>query len=37
VKAWINPEGYRRFIAGKRRAFEDEVDTEHGVAPSPSK
>jgi len=31
VKAWIDPEGYRRFIAGKRRAFEDEVDVEMGV------
>ena len=34
---WDEPaEGYRRFIAGKRRAFEDEVDTENGVATSPS-
>jgi metallo-beta-lactamase class B len=31
VKAWIDPEGYRRFIAGKRRAFEDQVDEELGV------
>ena len=31
VKAWIDPEGYRRFIASKRRAFEDEVDLEMGV------
>ena len=31
VKAWIDPEGYRRFIAGKKRAFEDEVDQELGV------
>jgi metallo-beta-lactamase class B len=31
VKAWIDPEGYRRFIAGKRRAFEDEADLEMGV------
>ena len=31
VKAWVDPEGYRRFIAGKRRAFEDEVDLEMGV------
>jgi metallo-beta-lactamase class B len=30
VKAWIDPEGYRRFIAGKKRAFEDEVDEELG-------
>ena len=34
VNAWIDPEGYREFIAGKRRAFEDEVDRELGVAPS---
>jgi metallo-beta-lactamase class B len=31
VNAWVDPEGYRRFIAGKRRAFEDEVDAELGV------
>ena len=31
VKAWIDPEGYRRFIAGKRRAFEDQVDEELGA------
>lgn len=31
VSAWIDPEGYRRFIAGKKRAFEDEVDTEMAV------
>jgi metallo-beta-lactamase class B len=35
VKAWIDPEGYRRFIAGKKRAFEDEVDEELG-APGPA-
>jgi metallo-beta-lactamase class B len=28
VQAWIDPEGYRRFVAGKKRAFEDEVDEE---------
>lgn len=31
VDAWIDPEGYRRFIAGKKRAFEDQVDAEMGV------
>ena len=31
VKAWMDLEGYRRFIAGKKRAFEDEVDEELGV------
>jgi metallo-beta-lactamase class B len=31
VKAWIDPEGYRRFIAGKKRAFEDQVDKEMSV------
>lgn len=30
-KVWIDPEGYRRFIAEKKRAFEDEVDEELGV------
>ena len=31
VKAWVDPEGYRRWVASKRRAFEDEVDREMGV------
>jgi len=31
VKAWVDPEGYRQFIAHKRRDFEDEVDEEMGV------
>lgn len=31
VKAWVDPEGYRRFVAGKRRAFEDQVDHEMGA------
>jgi metallo-beta-lactamase class B len=31
VKAWLNPEEYRQFVAGKRRAFEDQVDREMGV------
>jgi len=31
VQAWVDPEGYRRWIAGKRRAFEDEVDREMGA------
>jgi len=31
LTAWIDPEGYRRFIAGKKRAFEDQVDVELGV------
>ena len=31
VAAWVDPEGYRRFIASKKRAFEDEVDAEMGV------
>lgn len=33
VKAWMDPEGYRRFVAGRKRSFEDEVDKELG-APS---
>ncbi len=32
VNAWIDPEGYRRFVATKKRAFEDEVDAELGVS-----
>lgn len=35
VKAWIDPEGYRRFIGDKKRAFEDEVDTELGAPKAP--
>ncbi|MDG2518376.1 subclass B3 metallo-beta-lactamase [Lysobacter soli] len=31
VQAWVDPEGYRQFVAGKRRAFEDEVDAEKDV------
>jgi len=31
VAAWVDPEGYRRFISGKKRAFEDQVDKELGV------
>ena len=32
INAWIDPEGYRQFVANKKRAFEDEVDLELGVA-----
>lgn len=32
VNAWVDPEGYRRWVAGKKRAFEDQVDEELGVA-----
>jgi len=32
VKAWVDPEGYRRWVAEKKRAFEDQVDEELGVA-----
>ncbi len=34
VNAWVDPEGYRRFVAGKKRAFEDQVDREMGVQKS---
>jgi hypothetical protein len=37
VNAWIDPEGYRRFIASKRRAFEGEVDLEMGVTSAAKK
>lgn len=30
VKAWVDPEGYRRFVSSKKRAFEDQVDLELG-------
>jgi metallo-beta-lactamase class B len=32
VNAWVDPDGYRRFVAGKKRAFEDQVDEEMGVS-----
>lgn len=32
IKAWINPAEYRQFVAAKKRAFEDQVDLELGVA-----
>jgi hypothetical protein len=35
VNSWVDPEGYRRFIASKRRAFEDEVDSEMGKNKTP--
>ena len=35
VNAWVDPEGYRRFIANEHRAFEDEVDAELGVKKEP--
>jgi metallo-beta-lactamase class B len=31
VRAWVNPEEYRRYIARWKRAFEDQVDLEMGV------
>ena len=31
--AWVDPDGYRQFIAQKKRAFEDEIDKELGVNP----
>lgn len=37
VSAWIDPEGYRRFIAHKKHAFEEQVDLEMGVPAKPAK
>ena len=34
VNAWIDPEGYRRFVSKQKRAFEDQVDLETGVPKS---
>ena len=31
VAAWVDPEGYRRFVAGKRAAFEKEVEAENAA------
>ena len=36
VTAWVDPEGYRRFVAKQRRTFEDEVDAELGAPKSAS-
>ncbi|PKR87344.1 subclass B3 metallo-beta-lactamase [Pleomorphomonas diazotrophica] len=30
---WVDPEGYREFVAGKKRAFEDQIDREMGAKP----
>jgi metallo-beta-lactamase class B len=32
VRAWVNPEEYRQFVARQKRAFEDEVDLELGAS-----
>jgi metallo-beta-lactamase class B len=32
ISVWMDPEGYRRWVAGKKRAFEDQVDKEMGVS-----
>jgi metallo-beta-lactamase class B len=37
VNAWIDPEGYRLFIAHKKHAFEEQVDLEMGVPAKPAK
>jgi metallo-beta-lactamase class B len=37
VNAWVDPEGYRLFVAKQKRAFEDEVDLELGVAKAGAK
>ena len=36
IDAWIDPDGYRRFIAAKKRAFEDQVELELGVTKAPA-
>ena len=35
AQAFVDPEGYRRFVANQKRAYEDEVDREMGV-PKPA-
>lgn len=32
VNAWVDPEGYRRYVASERAKFEAEVDAEMGVS-----
>lgn len=34
IAAWVDPEGYRQFVAAKRRGFEDEMDVQ--MQPSPT-
>jgi metallo-beta-lactamase class B len=34
VAAWVDPEGYRQFVAAKRRAFEDEMDVQMELDPT---
>lgn len=36
VAAWVDPEGYRRFVAGKKQAFEAEVNRELGATADPT-
>ncbi|EHS52793.1 putative beta-lactamase [Rhizobium sp. PDO1-076] len=36
VAAWVDPEGYRRFVAEKKHAFEALVDKEMGVSAQPA-
>lgn len=33
ASVWVDPDGYRQFVAAKKRAFEDEIDLEMGVTP----
>jgi len=37
VNAWVDPEGYRRWVAAKKRAFEDQVDKEMGFVKNAGK
>ena len=37
VNAWVDPEGYRRWVAHKKRAFEDQVDVELGAPKAATK
>jgi hypothetical protein len=37
VKAWMDPEGYRRWVASKKRAFEDQVEEELGAPKTTTK
>jgi metallo-beta-lactamase class B len=37
VNAWVDPEGYRRFVSKQKRSFEDQVDLEMGAPKSVAK
>jgi metallo-beta-lactamase class B len=37
AQAWVDPDGYRRFVSKQKRSFEDQVDLEMGVTQAATK